>query len=934
MSQTPLSPPPAKSMPNGRIAKLRWPMLLLVLWAAFALRIFMLPAQSIWWDEGISLNLARSSLLQIFADRVQNIHPPLYFAWLRGWAGLTGLNIFSTRYLSVLASWLQLAVLFAFLRVWLRRDWQRPALIGLLLLAFSPLSVIYAQEIRVYAMLPSVYLGLMGLTAWLVRPSSRPRWYHWAALGMLEWVGLHLHYLTLFVSVFINLWALFVYWRNRRWSSLRPWLLVQGGVAAASLPWFTAVLLNLTAVANEANAGSFFTEPVPLDFLLSQVWVFHLTGLAGSLAVPLVRWLAVGIAVLLLALWLLAIRSPGMRQTAVGLAAVWLIPVSSALFVWSVRSYSHPRYISMYAIGLMPLAAYLLAAAWRQNRLYQILAALLASALTVTFLLGLWYYFVDPDFAKDDMRGVARYLETAVSPEDLIIVPDAGWALSFEYEGAAPITQPGFDQEEQLWSAVAEWTGQLHRVYTLGPAGEELDRQGILPFVLEQSGHLTAVSHFDGLILREYQTERPVSPPEFTPVFARFGPLQLTGIWVEQGAAANTAVTFALRWELAEPAERSLGVAVQVADTDGWPLARGDKLLVDGHGRPATNWLPGEPVITYHVLPLPPGTPPLTYRLAGTVYQRMPDGETMALEWQDQTGMPQGQQFTLAEALTLSQAEGAVANPYRLKEGLSPLPQPGTMADGLQLTAVGLDRGDAAPGDTVIAVLAWQAAKPLPDLRPRLELWQGDNLLAAIDAAPSQGRYPTNRWQPGEVVVEHRRLLIPPEAAAGPANILVTLGDVSVPVGEVNISAEVRQFTPPSPEIPLDVVLGDVGRLVGFDPPPAVVKAGEPFPLTLYWQAQVTGAPVSYTVFVHLLTPDGRLAAQHDALPGDGRRPTTGWLAGEFITDSHTLAFREPDYTGPAQLGVGLYDPATGERLLTADGRDTILLPYSLTVEK
>ncbi|WP_420627926.1 hypothetical protein [Candidatus Leptofilum sp.] len=30
---------------------------------------------------------------------------------------------------------------------------------------------------------------------------------------------------------------------------------------------------------------------------------------------------------------------------------------------------------------------------------------------------------------------------------------------------------------------------------------------------------------------------------------------------------------------------------------------------------------------------------------------------------------------------------------------------------------------------------------------------------------------------------------------------------------------------------------GDVARLVGVDPPPTQVPAGQPIPLTLYWQA-------------------------------------------------------------------------------------------------
>ena len=120
--------------------------LLLLLLAAFGLRLFRLDAQSIWWDEGISLHLATAGMAEIIANRVVNIHPPLYFVALKGWAALAGATVFSGRYLSVLASLLQVAAVYA-----LCRRWFNPTTAGVaaVLVALAPLSVIYGQEIRV-----------------------------------------------------------------------------------------------------------------------------------------------------------------------------------------------------------------------------------------------------------------------------------------------------------------------------------------------------------------------------------------------------------------------------------------------------------------------------------------------------------------------------------------------------------------------------------------------------------------------------------------------------------------------------------------------------------------------------------------------------------------------------------------------------------------
>jgi hypothetical protein len=48
-------------------------------------------------------------------------------------------------------------------------------------------------------------------------------------------------------------------------------------------------------------------------------------------------------------------------------------------------------------------------------------------------------------------------------------------------------------------------------------------------------------------------------------------------------------------------------------------------------------------------------------------------------------------------------------------------------------------------------------------------------------------------------------------------------------------------------------------------------------------------------------------------------RPTDSWHPGETITDNHGL-FLPPDALSRLQVMVGIYDPATGERLSLADG--------------
>lgn len=918
--------------------------LLLLLLAAFALRLFRLEAQSIWWDEGISLHLAGASLREIFANRVVNIHPPLYFLGLKGWATLAGASAFSGRYLSVLASLLQVATIYGVCRRWFNRG---SAWIAAVLVALSPLSVIYGQEIRVYAMLPLVYLALLAITRRLIHQERSGKSFY-LLLGLIAWAGLHLHYIAFFAIIYISIWALPAFYRQRRRQDILNWVVTHVLVGVASMPWLLAVVANWAAVQREANAGAFLAEPAPLPFLISQVWVFHLTGLAGALRRPEAQWLAALVAALLVLHFLLRPRRRG-RFSSLELLGHWLVPLSCALFVWSVRSFSHPRYVSMYAIGLFVLVAYVVYPESRragvQGRkgtegglLFLTLRAALAVSMIAVSLVGLRAYFFDPGFAKDDMRGVARYLEAEASRGDLILVPDGGWAFPLEYRGQAAVIMPGLS-DGMAWTRLRQAMARLdqateegQRVFTVdSSAGSLADRQEVIPFALEKAGLLVNERRFEGLLVRAYQLQAAVEPPRLEPVDARFASLHLAGAWVETGVPADGAVAVALHWRASGGNDGArYGAALRLLDVDGWLLAAADKLLVDERGRPTEYWTPGQEVTTYHLMPIVPGTPPLDYTVALELYQTTADGRR-PVDLVDAQGAPQGRQLALA-MVEVAPASGLPGKVYDAGDELPPFAESIELPEGLRLLAASVDRNMVRAGQSLFVNLRWQAASaPLPDLRPRLSLVQAGEEVAFVEEAPVSGRYPTGRWQEGETVREHRRLVVP-AAAAGMAEVVLSLGEQRVVLAEVEIVAEAHVFEQPAVAYPLDVHFGEIARLVGYDLPRRNFSTAEAIPVTLYWQASTGEQSNDYTVFVHLLDENGRLIAQHDAPPDNGRRPTSGWVSGEFIIDPHLMTFREAGYAGPATIEVGLYDPDTGERLTTPDGQDFVYLPLALEI--
>ncbi len=101
----------------------------------------------------------------------------------------------------------------------------------------------------------------------------------------------------------------------------------------------------------------------------------------------------------------------------------------------------------------------------------------------------------------------------------------------------------------------------------------------------------------------------------------------------------------------------------------------------------------------------------------------------------------------------------------------------------------------------------------------------------------------------------------------------------------------------------------------------ALTQADEALDLTLFWQAD-KGAARPYTVYTQLLNEQNEIIAQQDNWPVNGQWPPTCWSGGETVADSYRLPLPPELPPGQYHLVVGLYDAATGERLLTDGGLD------------
>jgi hypothetical protein len=147
-----------------------------------------------------------------------------------------------------------------------------------------------------------------------------------------------------------------------------------------------------------------------------------------------------------------------------------------------------------------------------------------------------------------------------------------------------------------------------------------------------------------------------------------------------------------------------------------------------------------------------------------------------------------------------------------------------------------------------------------------------------------------------------------------------------------------RVFVKPNVQTTQTANFNNAIGLVGFDAPSSA-KPGDTLKLVLDWQARAK-MDKSYTVFVHLLDKDSQVAAQKDAQPANGARPTTGWVANEYLADTYELPIKPDAAPGKYQIEIGWYDakdPAFARlQVLDDNGApagDHVILKTTITVQ-
>jgi uncharacterized membrane protein len=273
-------------------------LLILVVVTSIGLQFWAASRQSFWEDEAFTATVASRGPAEVAKVVDWDVHPPLYLYLAAYWGLVYGYQELGLRFLSILFSEFAL-----FLTYLLATDLlgKKTGLCALILLAFSPLFLMFGYNARYYA-LSIVFALLEVYSMWLYIKSGRIRYLLlYAASNILF---LYLLFAALVVLIVSNLWYLWS-WRlkeNRSGRSLLFWGLAQLLVLAAYYPGFQSLLKVAQRTAEVASVSNWLVE-----FIKRFIYIGYVFGLGETLS-PLnpLAWIG---GITLIALGLYAIKS-------------------------------------------------------------------------------------------------------------------------------------------------------------------------------------------------------------------------------------------------------------------------------------------------------------------------------------------------------------------------------------------------------------------------------------------------------------------------------------------------------------------------------------------------------------------------------------------------------------------------------------------------
>ncbi|HIQ06562.1 MAG TPA: hypothetical protein EYH31_12930 [Anaerolineae bacterium] len=947
------------SLPQQRFALLS---LILLLWLAFALRVYRLDGQSLWYDEGVTADVASMGLARLTQWTADDIQPPLYYYLEAGWTRLAGRGEWALRFPSAWFGVLTLPLLYV---MGCRLLGRRAGALAVLLGATNPLYVYYSQEARMYSLL--TWLGLLAgylLLCALRAASQRQADWFWLAFALAATALLYTHYFAFFLLFAYTLYLFPAYLQQSLTSGFcsRLWRPFLAGIVIflAYLPWLPAMFTRYQVDA------SFWGGRLKLGEALRHVIINFTLGAPEMVLEPVAVRLAGGYGVVLLVA--LAALVWHLRKvqflSLLFLLLYLLIPLFTILVLASRTPKFHPRYLMLaspaylllLASGLMALFGRTGVSRLQTDRatesdsvnassalaywLRQVVGVLFLTYMLVASAYAIRNWFTDPRFTKADFRGAAAYVRKHIAPDETIILTSGHMAPVWDYY--VPQLERyripdidildvnavlGYHTATDLNRALAGRRGVwvvLWQDEVVDPNGYLLDflrRAGIEQPVKRSFWHVR-LHHFRLPPDIHFRSDPPIAHPTSINFGGRLALVGYSGP-SEQGTGREEITLF---WQALQPLGQDYRIRLELQDQAGNVWGRLPDRRPAAYLYPTTRWQVGQVVFGRYPLPVDAGTPPGNYALAILVYG---EDDPAGLDVLDESGAPQGKVALLTPLVVPDLIPVSEVNRLDVGHAIGAL-----LAPEIVLLGVDWDLVSGRPGDPWHLGLWWQTTRaPVSDYLVQVS-WSDESggREPGPIVSPGGNSFPTHRW-PGRAVV-HTQIngAIPAAAVPGRWSLLVQLVDsTGTPigpeqvVGTVQVEGEARLWKVPPMELESGANFGGQITLLGIKREQATALPGSTVTITVAWQARRTPAR-AYTGFVHLLDDADHVRAQDDH-PAGGELLSSGWISDQVVLDVYQLTLPDDLPPGMYRLEIGLYDANVPgmPRLSVLDGEQRVV---------
>ncbi|MDW8395348.1 MAG: glycosyltransferase family 39 protein [Anaerolineae bacterium] len=584
----------------------------------FALRVFGLDEQSLWYDEGYSVWFVQAHAgLELITRPIQlELNTPLYYLLLKAWLSGAGQSEFAVRSLSAAAGLLWVALVWATSHA----IWKRPALAATVAVAFSAAGLTVAQEGRMYAV-AGAGCSAAGFAFAVAMRRRRAAW--WAAWGVLGVLAFASHVLCALVIVA----QIAVLWIARAWQRCLPSLAERAATTGLAAWMLLVVALILP---NREAYGTVFDAPADAWLILQQTLAAQI--LPRLLPESLIPVAALATSALIGLALVATVRSRCWSAFGFGSAAL-LAALGFALFSALVGKFS-----SRYPTLLLPLVM-----AWALGSLEHGLPSgwtrfALAGLVALASELGIQAWRTQPIYANEDFRGATAHLRRHMADDEKVVLVSGHFAPVFAYYWTASdqrwVALPNdvvlnvnnmltYAEVAPRVNAALAGTGgawlllwQDDVIDPTGLAGELLRRQS------QSLGPVEVITRFHGLRLIHYRFFQPYQPTPTPLVFTSEVLLNRPQMGLgSDGCGLPAAPTVGAPWlevwclwrvSRNSPLPAETQVSLRLERADGARVAQLDQVIAP-RGLPSIPY--PKPIWAPYFLPLPRDASPGEYVL-------------------------------------------------------------------------------------------------------------------------------------------------------------------------------------------------------------------------------------------------------------------------------------------------------------------------------